>query len=382
MKILVVHNAYREPGGEDAVVAREVALLGAHGHAVATWIADNSAIEGPIPAALAGLRAAYSRPARDALAARLAADRPDLVHAHNLFPRLSPSIYDAARAARVPVVQTLHNYRLVCPAATLLRDGRPCELCVTGSAYQAVRYACYRGSRLGSFAVARMVERHRRAGTWTTKVDRFIALTAFARGRLVAGGLPADRVTVSGNFVADPGPAPAGTKREGLLFVGRLSEEKGIRPLLAAAALAGVGLRLAGDGPLAALVRAAPGITALGRLGPAAVRAEMARATALVLPSLWYEAFPLVLVEAFAAGLPVIASGLGSLAELVEDGVTGRHVAPGSAAALAQALRWAVDNPTVLAAMGAGARETFLAKHTPDAAYARLAAIYDEVLAR
>ncbi|MFN0088685.1 MAG: glycosyltransferase [Acidimicrobiales bacterium] len=379
MRILVVHNAYRQAGGEDAVVARDVALLRERGHDVATFIEANDAIGGPFARALVAARATYATAPRDRLAAMIAACRPDVVHAHNLFPLLSPAIYDACRDARVPVVQTLHNYRLICPAATLLRDGRPCELCVTGSAYQAVRYGCYRGSRLGSLAVARLVEHHRRAGTWSSKVDRFVALSRFAKGRLVAGGLPAELIAVSGNFAADRGPPDDGAERHGLLYVGRLGEEKGIRVLLAAAARAGVALRVAGDGPLAPLVRAAAGVTFLGPLAAGAVAAEMARAAALVVPSLWYEAFPMVLVEAFAAGLPVLASGLGSLAELVEDGVTGRHVTPGSADALADAMVWAVANGAVLAGMGRRARAIYEAEHTPDAAYARMVAIYRSV---
>lgn len=377
MKILVLHNAYRQPGGEDAAVARETGLLRAHGHEVFVHERRNEAIGG-LRAATAGLRAPYSAAARDEVAAVIRSCRPDVVHAHNLFPLLTPSIYDAAAAAGVPVVQTLHNYRLVCPAGTLLRDGRPCELCVRGSAYQAVRYGCYRRSRLGSLAVARMVERHRAAGTWAAKVDRFVALTAFARAKLIEGGLPGDRIAIAGNFAPDPGPSPDGGRR-GLLYVGRLSEEKGIRALLAAVGTAGVPVRIAGDGPLEPLVRTAPAMTALGRLAPDEVGAEMRSAAALVLPSLAYEGFPLVLVEAFAHGLPVIASGHGSLAELVEDGVTGWHVPPGDAQALAAAMRVVVEHPDDAAARGRAARSAYLARHAPEVAYARLAAIYGEV---
>ena len=383
MRVLLVHNAYREPGGEDAVVAAEHALLAAHGHEVALFTASNEAVGGALSRLKVAWRAPYSAAARDALAARIAAFSPDVVHVHNFFPLLTPSLYDACRAAGVAVVQTLHNYRLLCPVATLMRRGRVCELCLTGSAYQAVLHGCYRESRQATLAVARMIERHRRLGTWRTKVERFIALTEFARRKFVAGGLPPERLTVKPNFAADPGePAPG--RREGALYVGRLSPEKGVETLLAAWRSLAVPLRVVGDGPLAEVLARAcpPTVSLLGRLPPAEVGREMARAAFLVVPSHCYEGFPMVVVEAYARGLPVLASGHGALAEVVEDGVTGRHVAPADAADLAAKAAWAAANPETLAAMGRAARARFRARYDAPRNHERLLAIYGQARAQ
>ena len=388
MKILIAHNRYREAGGEDAVVAAERALLAAHGHETPTLEVSNDSVAGLRGRIATAWRASYSTVARDALAARLAAERPALVHIHNFFPLLSPSLYDACRDAGVAVVQTLHNYRLICPGATLRRDGRVCEDCVTGSAYQAALHGCYRGSRLGSLAVARMVERHRRLGTWREKVDRYIALTRFARGRFIAGGLPAERIAVKPNFLAEPAGgalAPAGD-RAGALYVGRLSAEKGVLALVDAWSEPGRALdcplRIAGDGPLAERLRrrAGPSVRLLGPLAPAEVAAEMARAAFLVVPSECHEGFPMVIAEAYARALPVLAANIGGLAEIVEDGVTGLHFAPFDARDLARRARWAAANREVLARMGAAARERFEACYSAEANYRALEAIYAEAL--
>lgn len=383
MKVLIVHNHYREAGGEDAMVAAERALLAAHGHETALFTVSNDAVAGLGGRIAAAWRAPYAAAAREALAARIEAERPAIVHIHNFFPLLSPAVYDACRAAGAPVVQTLHNYRLICPAATLLRAGRVCEDCVTGSPYRAALYGCYRGSRLGSLAVARMLARHRRRDTWGTRVDRFIALTAFARRKFIEGGLPAARIAVKPNFVMnDPGTAPAEGRR-GALYVGRLSAEKGVLNLIEAFRALDEPLRIVGDGPLAARLRAeAPAnVAVLGPRDADAVADEMARAAFLVVPSLCYEGFPVVIAEAYARGLPVLASDLGGLAEIVEDGVTGLRFPPGDAAALAACAARLSAAPEARARMGTAARARFEARYSAAANYRMLRAIYDEAIA-
>ncbi|MEX2647480.1 MAG: glycosyltransferase [Alphaproteobacteria bacterium] len=382
LKVLIAHNRYREPGGEDAAVERDRALLASLGHEVATWYRDNDELARPAARALAGWRAAYSWPARHAFAARLAEDRPDLVHVHNLVPRLSPSILDACREAGVPTVMTLHNYRIACANGLLLRDGRVCELCLGGNPWHAVRHACYRGSRPASLAVARMIARARRTRTWQTRVDRFVALTQFAKAKLIEAGLPAERVRVRANFVDDPGAPDATKPRSGFLFAGRLSVEKGIATLIEAGLRAAIALDVAGDGPQAGVVFAAASerIRPLGRLNATEVAAAMGRACALVVPSLYYEGFPLVVAEAYAAGLPVIASRIGSLAELVEDGVTGLLARPGDADDLAERLRFAEANPAVMARMGMAARARYERLYAPAPCADRLLAIYAEAI--
>ena len=382
MRILQVHNTYQQPGGEDAVVANEGALLTGKGHEVRLWSVSNDGIEGAWAKLRTAWQVPYSHRARRQLGRVIADFGPDVVHVHNFFPLLTPSIYEACRDAGVAVVQTLHNYRTICAGALLLRDGRPCEDCIGASPYRGALHGCYRGSRLGSLAVARMIARHREQGTWRTKVDRFIALTEFAKAKFVEAGFPADKIAVKPNFAADTGARTSEGDRHGALFVGRLSPEKGIGTLLAAWRGLDVPLRIAGDGPLLNMVRDAnsPNVAPLGGLPPEAVSREMARAAFLVMPSQWYEGFPMTLAEAFCQGLPVIASRLGAMAEIVEDGVTGLHFAPGDARDLAAKVRWAADHPEEMLEMGANARHAYEEKFSPDINYEILFSIYQAAI--
>ena len=382
MKVLLVHNEYIEPGGEDVVATAEGALLESYGHQVRRFIVSNQNINRLSDKLLTAWQAPYSGRSCRQMDAHISEFDPDLVHIHNFFPILTPSVYDACADAAVPVVQTLHNYRLICPQALLLRNGRPCEKCVSGSPYHAVLYGCYRGSRLVSLVPARMVSINRRRGTWRRKVTRYIALTRFAREKFIEGGLPADRIAVKPNFVADP-PAqrePGAVRRAGALFVGRLSVEKGIGTLLQAWRDVAVPLRILGDGPLAGSVHGcdAPAVAALGRKTKPEVIEEMRRAAFLVVPSEWYEGFGLVIAEAFACSLPVVASRLGAMRELIEDGVTGLHFQPGDPADLAAKVRWAAENPSDMRRMGENARRVYEDNYTPESNYRHLMAIYDD----
>lgn len=378
MRILIAHNSYQQRGGEDSVVAAEVELLRSHGHSVDLYQRDNDDIE-----EISSLRLLsdtfWSRRTVAELRSILVRERPDIVHVHNTFPLVSPSIYWVAEAARVPVVQTLHNFRLLCPQAMFLRHERICEDCLGRTPWRGVTRACYRGSTVKSAILAGMVTTHRALGTWSSKVTRFIALNSFCREKFVAGGLPAGKVVVKPNFV-DFAPHPA-SERSDFLFVGRLSAEKGIRTLVDAAASVPVArILVAGDGPEAALLAPSDNIQRLGMLSPEVVREQMLRAKALVLPSIWYENFPRTMVEAFACGLPVIASRIGALEELVEDGVTGLLFQPGSADDLAAKLRWAEAHPAEIEQMGKAARAHYEANFTAELNYRQLVAIYEQVL--
>lgn len=253
MRILLVHNEYRGPGGEDVVLANEHCLLIERGHAVHVAKVTNADISGWAAKARAAWYTSYRPQSRFWLAGNIQDFTPDVVHVHNFFPLLTPAIYDACFDAGVAVVQTLHNYRTVCANGLLLREGRPCEDCILGSPYQAVLHRCYRGSRLGSWTVARLIQVHRSRNTWRDKVTRFIALTRFARSKFVEAGLPAEKIVVKPNFVPDPGP-PTNDSRQGALFVGRLAPEKGITTLLRAWATVDASLTVVGDGPLRRLV--------------------------------------------------------------------------------------------------------------------------------
>jgi len=384
MKVLFVHDRYQQAGGEEAVVANELALLDRHGWETLLWSVSNDAIGGTWGKITAAARVSYSRPARDELARVIAEFEPTVVHVHNFFPLLSPSVYDACLAAHVAVVQTLHNYRTICPGAQLMRDGHPCEDCIGASPYQAALHGCYRGSRIGSLAVARMVDTHRRRGTWSHKVDRFVALTAYAKGKFVTAGFPAERIAVKPNFTVDR-PVAASAARAGALYVGRLSPEKGIRTLLRAWDGLEAPLRVIGDGPLRDLVEnaaAGSGVVALGWKTPAEVAGEIAQAAFLVVPSAWPEGFPMVIVEAFCQGLPVLASRIGALAEIIDDGETGLLFSTEDPDELATKVQWAYRHPEAMHMMGANARRVYEERYSPSINFGQLAKIYDAAVAR
>lgn len=379
MRILFVHNAYQHRGGEDSVVEAEIELLRAHGHAVETWFRSNDEVNGMSSLALARQTLWSDRTSHD-LAERVQRFQPDVIHAHNTFPLISPSLYWAAERAGVPVVQTLHNFRFMCLNALFLREGKVCEDCMGHLPWRGVARACYRESHAASAALAGMLTLHRGLGTYQNKVVRYIALNGFCRDKFVEGGLPAERMVVKPNFVDFAAPEPG--LRAGLLFVGRLSAEKGVATLAEAMRqLPDADLRVAGEGPEAGLLDGVPGITRLGSQPGEAVRGEMGCATALVVPSIWYENFPRTIVEAFACGLPVIASRIGALADIVSDGDTGLLFEPGNSRDLADKMAWALVHPEKMAAMGRKARAQYEAEFSAEVNYRRLMEIYDEVLA-
>jgi len=281
----------------------------------------------------------------------------------------------------VPVVLTLHNYRYICANGLFLRDGGPREDCLGASPYQAVTHRCYRDSKLGSLSLARLIAHHQKRGTWRSKVNRFVALTEFARSKFVAAGFPQEKVAVKPNFVAstEADEAAVGAPRAGALFVGRLAAEKGIATMMQAWRSLDVPLRVLGDGPLAGLVKGFgnPAVEPLGWRSSDEVADEMRRAGFLVMPSEWYEGFPLTLVEAFSRGLPVLASGIGGMAEVVEDGVTGLHFAPGDVGDIVEKVAWAAGHPDEMRRMGENARRAYERLYSAEANYDMLQAIYD-----
>lgn len=381
MKVLLVHERYQSPGGEDYVFEAEAALLESRGHEVERYTEHNDRIEEMSSIAVA-LDTVWSRSARRRLAEMVERERPDVVHFHNTFPLISPAVYRPVAAAGAAVVQTLHNFRPICPMAQLFRDGGPCEDCVGRAVpWPGVLHACYRDSRSASAVVAAMIATHRRLGTWREGPDLYVALTRFARDRFVAGGFPEEKIVVKPNFAdVDPGvgEGPGGHAA----FVGRLSPEKGVEVLLEAWERldADIPLRILGDGPLRDLVRDAaardPRVEWLGWLGREEVFGTLREARFLVFPSIWYETFGLGMVEAFAVGRPVIASDRGAMADLVEDGRTGRLIAAGDAAALAGAVETLWSDPARAAEMGGRARGEYEARYTPERGYEALLTTY------
>lgn len=379
MRVLIVHNAYQQKGGEDGVVASEIAMLESHGVEVAVYSRHNDEIKGMSRLALAGQTLWSSRTEAD-IAKRVADFRPDVIHAHNTFPLISPSLYVAADKAGVPVVQTLHNFRLFCPQAMLLCNGKVCEDCLGKSPWRGVVRGCYRGSKVQSAVIGGMQVLHRALGTYRNKVTRYIALNDFCRDKFIEGGLPAERVVVKPNFVDIP--ASAEKLRQGGLFVGRLSAEKGIDVLMRAMdQVPSCQLNVIGSGPEESILGSRANVRQLGFLPREQIFSYMQQSAYLLMPSIWYENFPLTLVEAFASGLPVIASRLGAMAALIEDGKTGLLFDPVSADDLARKINWAESNSQAMREMGKQARHEYESKYTSERNFVRLMEIYVEAIA-
>jgi len=382
--VVLVHNRYRHPGGEDDVFEAEGRLLESHGHRVERITVDNRDLSRHNPLAIAAATV-WNRTSYRHLRDRCREVRADVVHFHNTFPIISPAGYYAAHAEGAVVVQTLHNFRLVCLNALCFRDGQTCEECITKSLpWPGIAHKCYRNSRSASGVTAAMLSLHAIAGTWTSHVDTYIALSEFARSRFLAGGIPSVRLVVKPNFlVDDPGAgAHAGNYA---LYVGRLSPEKGIALMMRAWSVIGsrLPLKVVGSGPLEGLVRSAcGGIEWLGPQPRARVMELMRDAALLVFPSEVYENCPMTLIEAFATGLPVIASGHGSIGEIVRDGVTGRHFQPGDVSQLIDAVRTLADDPMGRAALGVAARSTFERTYTAEHNYHQLSRVYETALQR
>jgi glycosyltransferase involved in cell wall biosynthesis len=382
MRILTVHNHYQRPGGEDRVFEAEAALLEAHGHVVLRYSVHNDTV-GKFGRLRLGGRAIWSGSTYKEIRSLCRNGRPDVVHFHNTLPLISPSAYHAAKAEGVAVVQTLHNYRLACPVATFFRDGKVCEQCLGKRfAWPGIAHGCYRDSRPASAVVATMVGLHHVLGSWSSMVDRYIALTEFARAKFVQIGIPHTKLALKPNFV-DPDPG-AGTHGGGYaLFVGRLAPEKGIETLLRAWRMLAPAppLKVVGSGPLERLFNP-PSVAVewLGQQGKAEVTGMMRHAAFLVFPSEWFETFGLTIVEAYATGLPVIASNIGAAAELVHDGSTGLLYEPGNAAALANRVEWALTHPAEMKRMQAQARREFVQRYTASSNYRMLMEIYRSLL--
>jgi glycosyltransferase involved in cell wall biosynthesis len=387
MRVLMIHNAYQQQGGEDTVFQTEQKLLASRGHAVTNFVMSNHDIPNINKVRLAR-ETVWSSRSKRSLRIRLREDRPDVSHVHNTFPLISPSAHYAAYAEGVPVVQTLHNYRLLCPNALLFRDRHACEDCMGRFVpWPGMMHACYRGNRAASAVVAAMLTSHRALHTWTEKVDVYVALTEFARQKFVEGGLPAEKVVVKPNFV-HPDPGAGEGKGDYILFVGRLSVERGIDILLSAWERIGktVPLKIVGEGPLANEVAQASkkikGVEWLGRRSREQVLTLMKEARLLVFPSKWYEGFPTVIGEAYAAGLPVLAANLGSMTSLIDHGRTGLRFRAGDVKDLASQVEWVLAHTRQLAAMRREARAEFEAKYTADRNYRMLMEIYELAIER
>lgn len=385
MKILQVHNYYQQAGGEDAIVENEGSLLESYGHDVVRYFINNDSICSIHKKISTVMNVHYSKQALRQFTDALEMHSPDVVHVHNFFPLLTPSIYDACFNARIAVVQSLHNFRTVCAGSYFMRSGKVCEKCINSSPYQAVRYRCYRKSFIGSWAVARMISYHKRIQTWSSKVDAFIVNTPFSKRKFIECGFPETKIHINPNFLWDtPGVTNQVHKvqRSCGLFVGRLSTEKGVATLLEAWKDIPEKLRIAGTGPMTedVLNSGLQNVEYLGRLDKNQILFEMDRALFLVVPSTWYEGFPMVIVEAFNRGLAVITSRLGNLAEIISEGKTGLFCEPGNANDLRQKIMWALNNSDKTLKMGQQARLEYEKLYSPHTNYSTLINIYNHAI--
>ncbi len=386
-RVLVIHNQYQLRGGEDAVVGAEVDLLRNAGHAVVEFTRSNAEIASyaPLRKAALAVGATWSGTSYRQLRMLIHNQRPDLAHCHNLVPLISPAAYYACRDAGIPVVQTLHNYRLLCPAGTSFRAGQDCAECGPSFAIGIAR-GCYRSSRAQTAVVAGMIAFHRLRGTWRNLVQAYISVSHNLRNRLAPSILPAEKVWVKPNFLArDPG------RRSGdgdyAIYAGRLSAEKGVLEMLKAwRQLPQIPLVVVGDGPLyfqAQQMAVASGlrhIRLLGQRSPAETLAIIKGARFLVFPSRWSEPFGMTLLEAAACGVPAVASRVGAVPEIVIHGETGLLYDAEHPDELAAQAGWAWEHPDDLRVMGYAARRRYLEQYSAESNYDRLMGVYSSAL--
>ena len=385
MKILVCHNYYKVRGGEDQCFEDEVAQLESNGHTVIPYIRNNDSIGRSNQLAVA-LSTAWSRKSYREMRGLLREHKPDVLHCTNTFPLISPSVYYAAEIESTPVVQALHNFRLLCPDAFLCRDSKICERCLTKKfAWPAIQHKCYRGSRAGSFAVSSMLASHRLFGTWKKKIHLYYTLTEFSKSKLLNLGINPDRIAVKPNCV-HPDPGGGQGDQDFALFAGRLSQEKGIYALLDAwnSHQPTIPLKIIGDGPLAEVVKAAaqanPLIQWLGRKPFTEALGLMGQAKVVVVPSVFYETFGRIIIEAYSSGTPVVASRIGAMQELILNGETGYFFEPGDSGDLMAKVKSVLSDETARQKMRTAARLEFESKYTFEHNFQMLLDIYDQAI--
>ncbi len=388
MRILLSHCHYRStaPSGEDAVYSNEKALLESAGIEIVTYEKHNDLIDDSTLAKKLALakNSAWSRSVYDEVLSLINKTKPDIAHFHNTFPQISPSAYAACAKAGVPVIQTIHNYRLFCPGALLQRDGKICELCLGGNLLPALIHRCYRDSFLATSAQVWMLSYNRWKKTYTSLVDAYIALTEFSRKKLIQGGLPGKKIVVKPNFIQSPEHNDA-KNRKYAVYVGRLSEEKGLLTLLTAwHRLQQIPLVIVGDGPLRTKLedlveKSSLQVVFKGQVSRTEVIDIVKGALFQVLPSEWYEGFPMVILEAFSCGTPVISSRIGSMEEIIKDGATGYKFSPGDPDDLYDKVTQFL-NKTDNIDFYQNARREYEAHYTPENNLKKLLSIYEETL--
>lgn len=387
MRVLLLHNYYQQWGGEDASTEQDLRLLQRYGHQVHFYQRHNDIIKdfSPLRKGALFFEPTWSLRSYREIRKVIQQFRPDVAHFQNFFPLISPSGHYACKALGVPVVQSLRNYRLLCPLGVFFRDGTICEECLRRSLWSGISYGCYHDSRLQTLSTALMLASHRLLKTWK-RVEAYIALTPFSRDKFVEGGLPASKIFVRPNFLQqDPGVGVS--TREGAVFVGRLSPEKGLATLLKAwRKLGNVPLKIVGTGSMRPWIEGyirqhnMGQVVLTGFLNVRGVLEQVKQARFLVMPSIWYETFGRTIIEAYATGTPVIASDLGAMADLVEDHETGLLFTPGNPVDLVKRVHYTLEHPSEVMRWGLAARKRFEQEYSATEAYERLMLIYNKLV--
>jgi len=380
MKIVQAHNFYRFSGGEDTVVSNEKKLLESNGNEVFSFFKNNKDIDqfSARKKLLLLKNSAWSKSTFIKFDAFLKRTQPDVCHVHNFLPLLSPSVYDACIKNNVPIVQTLHNYRLICSNGLLLRNGLVCEDCLGKSPMGAVTKKCYRNSMLQTYAVANMLKQNNKNNTWSTKVDRYICLTEFAKQKFVTHGLPEEKLIVKPNFVEERNFE--GEKENYYVFVGRLEKEKGVDLLIRIAPKLNITLKIIGEGSFASNLKQCKNVELIGKKSHKETLNYIQKAKALIFPSIWYEGMPMTILEAFSLKTPVIASNIGAMQSIITDKKNGFLFKINSETTLLEALKFIIENEKEAEKISNFAYQEFKNKYSKQSNYKILSSIYNLVI--
>lgn len=386
MKILQVHNSYMGAGGEDKVLQDEKDIILKEGHEVCQFIKTNQTLKKNLwRIAKLIVNTHYNKSIKTEFRDVLEREKPDIVHVHNFFPLISPSIFDVTAAMKVPSIMTLHNYRIIHPNGLILNGDAIDEISITESAYRCIHKKVYRNSFLQTAVVAHMIEFHRKRKTWTEKIDKFIALTEFAKNKFHEGGIPLDKVIVKANSTQYYSYQPS-IRENFFLFVGRLSSEKGIRIFLDAAEESNAKFEIIGDGPEKNLVLncidSNDNIKYWGYKDRDFIMERLSKCTALVFPSIWFEGLPITIIEAFSTGTPVLVSNLGNLNEIVTDEKEGLTFDAGDKGSLNEKMHLLMSNIILQKRLGENARLTYLTKYTREVNAKSLLKIYNGLISQ
>ena len=392
MKILFCHNFYQQAGGEDVAVANEMAMLEQHGHEVKLFSVSNNSIKTFWHKLFVSFRLTYSKKYKNKLKNVIADFTPDIVHVHNFFPLLTPSIFDACVEMNVPVVHTLHNYRLICPSATLFVNGACNEESIEKNAYAMVKYKAYKNSFLGTFILARAIEKTKKNKLWSIQIDQFITPSQSVKNTYIKGGFLSEKITVKANFIQPLQISPLPSiqpplqeekNEEYAIFLGRLVEEKGIIMLLNSWRETDIELRIYGGGSLEKTCKTAQrkNIKYCGEVPREEALQALKYAKFLIMPAQWHEPFGLVVIEALSLGIPVIAAKMGAMPELIAHGYNGLIFEHDDISDFHQQIDQMKNRPK-LTEMKKNALNSFDKQYTATMNYPLLIDIYNKCLVR